>query len=106
VATRNERSARQAAEAFGADHWFSDPFAMICGDHVDVVTIAVKVPAHREVGAAINVGEVYTHLVRDVHVGTRSTPGFEHAVHNARLIEAITRAAGLGERQKVTGQEP
>jgi hypothetical protein len=29
VATRNEQSAREAAEAFGADRWFSDPFAMI-----------------------------------------------------------------------------
>jgi predicted dehydrogenase len=28
VATRNEQSARDAAEAFGADRWFSDPFAM------------------------------------------------------------------------------
>ena len=25
VATRNEQSAREAAEAFGADRWFSDP---------------------------------------------------------------------------------
>src|ERR1700724_1044052 len=32
VATRNEQSARQAAEAFGVDRWFSDPFAMIGDD--------------------------------------------------------------------------
>jgi predicted dehydrogenase len=43
VATRSERSARDAAEAFGADRWYSDPFAMIRDDR-----IAVKVPAHRE----------------------------------------------------------
>jgi predicted dehydrogenase len=48
VATRNEQSAREAAEALGADRWFSDPFAMIHDDQVDVITIAVKVPAHRE----------------------------------------------------------
>src|ERR1700724_2872581 len=48
VATRSERSARQAAEAFGADRWYSDPFAMIRDDRIDIVTIAVKVPAHRE----------------------------------------------------------
>lgn len=48
VATRNEQSAREAAEAFGADRWFSDPSAMICDDRIDVITIAVKVPAHRE----------------------------------------------------------
>ncbi len=52
-------------------------------------------------GAAINVGEVYAHLVRDVHAGTYSTPGFQHALHNARLIEAVRRAAERGERQKV-----
>ena len=48
VATRNEQSAREAAEAFGADRWFSDPFAMIRDDQIDVITIAVKAPAHRE----------------------------------------------------------
>ena len=53
-------------------------------------------------GAAINVGEVYAHLVRDVHAGTYNTPGFEHALHNARLIDAVRRAAERGERQKIT----
>src|ERR1700747_904391 len=48
VATRNKQSAREAAEAFGADRWFCDPFAMIRDDRIDVITIAVKVPAHRE----------------------------------------------------------
>jgi predicted dehydrogenase len=58
VATRNERSAREAAEAFGADRWFSDPVAMICDDLIEVVTIAVKVPAHRElVLAALDAGK-------------------------------------------------
>jgi hypothetical protein len=40
-------------------------------------------------GAAINVGEVYVHLLRDLHGGTYSTPGFEHALHNARLVEVV-----------------
>jgi hypothetical protein len=31
--------------------------------------------------------------------------GFEHAVHNARLIEAVRRAADRGERQRVTSEE-
>jgi len=57
-------------------------------------------------GAAINVGEIYAHLVRDLHAGTYSTPGFEHALHNARLIEAVRRAAERGERQTVTSQVP
>ena len=53
-------------------------------------------------GAAINVGEVYAHLIRDLREGTYTTPGFDHALHNARLIEVITRAAERGERQKIT----
>jgi hypothetical protein len=53
-------------------------------------------------GAAINVGEVYAHLVRDLHAGTYSAPGFDHALHNARLIDAVRCAAERGERQKVT----
>jgi predicted dehydrogenase len=58
VATRNERSAREAAQAFGADRWFSDPLAMIRDDLVDLVTIAVKVPAHRDlVLAALHAGK-------------------------------------------------
>ena len=58
VATRNKHSAREAAEAFGADHWFSDPFAMISDYLIDVITISVKVPAHRElVLAALQAGK-------------------------------------------------
>src|SRR5580704_15179526 len=58
VATRNEQSAREAAAAFGADRWFSDPFAMIRDDRIDLITIAVKVPAHRElVLAALDAGK-------------------------------------------------
>src|SRR5260370_12711031 len=58
VATRNEQSAREAAKAFGADRWHSDPFTMIRDDRIDIVTIAVKVPAHRElVLAALDAGK-------------------------------------------------
>ena len=55
-------------------------------------------------GAAINVGEVYAHLSRDVHAGTYNTPGFDHALHNARLIGAVRRAAERGERQQLLQQ--
>jgi predicted dehydrogenase len=48
VATRNEPIAREAAEAFGAGRWLSDPFAMIRDDQIDVITIAIRVPAHRD----------------------------------------------------------
>src|ERR1700738_5294859 len=58
VATRSERSAREAAEAFGADRWYSDPFAMIRDDRIDVITISVRVPEHRElVLAALQAGK-------------------------------------------------
>src|SRR5246127_3618888 len=58
VATRNEQSAREAAEAFGAHRWFSDPFAVIRDDLIHVITSAVKVPADRElVLAALDAGK-------------------------------------------------
>jgi hypothetical protein len=49
-------------------------------------------------------GEVYAHLAHDLHAGTYNTPGFDHALRNARLIEAVTRAAKRGERQRVLDQ--
>jgi predicted dehydrogenase len=55
-------------------------------------------------GAAINVGEVYDSLARDMAEGTFNTPGFAHAVHNSRLIAAVERAAQTGRRQ-ATGDE-
>jgi hypothetical protein len=55
-------------------------------------------------GAAINVGEVYAHLIRDLRASTYMTPGFRHALHNSRLIEAVKRAAEHGERQRVLEQ--
>src|SRR5260221_11110423 len=48
VATRNEQSAREAAKAFGADRWYSDPFAMIRVDRIDIFNVAGAVPAHHE----------------------------------------------------------
>lgn len=52
-------------------------------------------------GAAINVGEVYAALARDLAQGTHETPGFAHALHNSRLVAAVERAAASGERQRV-----
>jgi hypothetical protein len=50
--------------------------------------------------AAINVAEVYAHLACDMHSDNYTTPGFEHGLHNARLIAAVRRAAERGERQR------
>ncbi|WP_215399247.1 Gfo/Idh/MocA family protein [Rheinheimera oceanensis] len=48
VATRREQSAKAAAEAFGAERWYADPYQLIQDDSIDIVTIAVKVPAHKD----------------------------------------------------------
>ena len=58
VATRRQESAKAAAKAFGAERWFADPYAMIGDETIDVITVAVKVPAHRElVLAALAAGK-------------------------------------------------
>jgi predicted dehydrogenase len=82
------------------------PYGVQAGDLRLTSSIAFAAPDEAAVsggfmGAAINVGEVYDHLVRDLHADTYNTPGFEHALHNARLIEALARAAARGERQKL-----
>ncbi|WFE53350.1 Gfo/Idh/MocA family oxidoreductase [Micromonospora sp. WMMD1155] len=48
VATRREESARAAAKAFGAERWYADPLDLINDPSIDLVTVAVKVPAHRD----------------------------------------------------------
>jgi predicted dehydrogenase len=103
VATRNEKSARDAAEAFGADRWFSDPLAMIHDEEIDVVTIAVKVPAHRElVLAALEAGKA---IYCEAPLGRNVAEAQEMAsavgsLHTAiglqgRLNPAVRRAAQL-----------
>src|SRR6266403_5380713 len=103
VATRNEQSARRAAEAFGAYRWFSDPLALISDDGIDVVTISVKVPAHRElVLAALDAGKtVYCEapLGRTV-AETEEMASAVGSLHTAiglqgRLNPAVRRAAQL-----------
>jgi predicted dehydrogenase len=48
VATRNETSARAAADAFGVPLWFDRASAMIEHEDVDAVVIAVRAPDHFE----------------------------------------------------------
>jgi predicted dehydrogenase len=103
VATRNERSAREAAQAFGAERWFSDPFVMIQDDQIDVVTIAVKVPAHRElVLAALEAGKaVYCEAplgrtVAEAEEMARAAGSLHTAIGlQGRLNPAVRRAAQL-----------
>jgi predicted dehydrogenase len=102
---------RFSFEVRGSDGWLSlssdHPYGFQAGDLRLASNVAIEAPEEAAVsgglmGAAINVGEVYAHLVRDLRAGVCSTPGFEHALHNARLIEAAKRAAERGERQKIT----
>src|SRR4029077_10756340 len=109
VATRNERSAREAAEAFGADRWFSDPFAMLRDDRIDVVTIAVKVPAHRAlVLAALEAGKaVYCEAPLGRNVGETEeiarAVGSQHTAIGlqGRHNPAVRRAAELVSSGKI-----
>ena len=105
---------RFSFEVRGSDGWLSltsdHPYGFQAGDLKLTSNVAFKAPEKAVVtggfmGAAINVGEIYAQLVRDLHADTYSTPGFEHALHNARLMEAVRRAAERGERQKVTSQD-
>jgi predicted dehydrogenase len=103
VANCNEQSARKAAEAFGANRWFSDPLAMIGDDRIDLITISVKVPAHRElVLAALDAGKaVYCEspLGRTVAEAEEmvSAVGSLHTAIGlqSRLNPAVRRAAEL-----------
>jgi predicted dehydrogenase len=106
--------ARFTFEVRGSEGWLSltgnHPFGFQAGDLELTSNDAFANPEQAAVsggfmGAEINVGEVYAQLYRDVLAGSYDTPGFEHALHNARLIEAVTRAAERGERQRVTLSE-
>ncbi|HWX36204.1 MAG TPA: Gfo/Idh/MocA family oxidoreductase [Steroidobacteraceae bacterium] len=107
VAPENARSSFEIRGSEGSLSLTSNhPYGFQAGDLVLTSSVAFAAPDEAAVsggfmGAAINIGEVYAHLVRDIHAGTRCTPGFAHALHNARLIEAVRRAAERGERQKI-----
>ena len=102
--------ARFSFEIRGSKGWLSltssHPYGFQAGDLKLTSNIPFEKPQAAVVsggfmGSAINVGEVYAYLIRDLRAGTYNTPGFRHALHNARLIEAVRRAAERGERQRV-----
>jgi predicted dehydrogenase len=102
--------ARFSLEIRGSEGWLSltsdHPYGVQAG-HLELTSsVLFAAPEQAAVsgglmGEALNVGEVYAHLLRDLHAGTYNTPGFEHALHNARLIDAVRRAAERGERQNI-----
>jgi predicted dehydrogenase len=48
VATRDQPSAERAAQAFGARAAYADPWQLFADPSIDIVTVAVNVPAHRD----------------------------------------------------------
>jgi predicted dehydrogenase len=87
VATRNEDSARSAAAAFGAERWFADPYELIRDNAIDLVVVAVKVPAHRElVMAALTAGKA---VYSEAPLGATLAETMEMAAASAGLHTAI-----------------
>jgi predicted dehydrogenase len=109
VATRNEQSAREAARAFGADRWYSDPFAMIRDDRIDIITIAVNVPAHRELVLMALAADKAVYCESPLGRSVAETQEMERAVrshHTAiglqgRHNPAVRRAAELVSSGKI-----
>ena len=101
VATRNETSARAAAEAFAAEHWFADPLAMVRSDAVDLVCVSVNVPAHRAIVlAALAAGK---HVYSEWPLGRNLEESQEMAATAARAgvhshWSARTRESGFAAR--------
>lgn len=105
ISTRSEKSARAAAMAFGAEHWYDDAFAMVKSDEVDIVSICVKVPEHRKILlAALQAGKhVYCEwpLGRNLEeaeelVAAAASAGVHAAIGlQARLSPAARRAREL-----------
>ncbi len=105
VATRSEDSARTAAAAFGAPHWFTDAAALCASDAVDLVAVCVKVPEHNSVvRAALAAGK---HLYCEWPLGrsveeadalavTAEQAGVHHAIGlQGRASPAVRRARAL-----------
>ena len=101
---------RFSFEVRGSDGWLNlsskHPYGFQAGDLKLTSNVLFAEPDTAAVSdgspeTAINVGEIYAKLVRDLHEGTYRTPGFKHAFHNARLIEAVKNSAKRGVRQKV-----
>ena len=103
VATRREESARKAAELFGAERWYADPYELIDDPSIDLVTVAVKVPAHRElVLAALAAGKaVYSESPLGASVAeTEEMAAAAGSLHTAiglqgSLTPSVRRAAEI-----------
>lgn len=95
-------------ELRGSDGWLKltggHPYGVQAGDLRLTASVAFEEPDLPAVkggllNAALNVGEVYMSLARDIAAGTHHTPDFAHALNNTRLIDTVARAARLRQRQ-------
>lgn len=85
VATQSADSAREAAEAHGVSLWFDGAESLARSPEVDVVTVAVKVPAHRTVvEAALAAGKA---VYCESPLGRTAAEG--------EALAALARAAGV-----------
>jgi predicted dehydrogenase len=84
VATNSQKSADAAAKAFGVKG-YADAKALFCDPGVDIVTVAVNVPGHRElVHGAVAAGK---HLYCEWPLG--------RDLAEAQELEAVVRAANI-----------
>ncbi len=90
VATSDAESARRAESAFSAKG-YSDPRALIADPAIDVVTVAVRVPAHRElVQAALDGGK---HVYCEWPLGRDAAEA--EAIRDAANAAGVRVALGL-----------
>ena len=58
ISTSRQETADETAKHFGISHAFADPYKMVLHPDVDLVSICVRVPFHRQLGmAALNAGK-------------------------------------------------
>ena len=87
VANRSQEAADAAGEAVGADRAYGNPKDLIADPDVDVVTVAVPVPAHRDlIDAALRAGK---HVVTEWPIGTH-TAQTEEIASLARQFDVHT----------------
>ena len=94
VATRNQQSADEAAKAFGAKKAYADTDSLLHDPEIDIVTIAVKVPDHRElVLSALQAGK---HVFCEWPLGKNIAEAEE--MHQAAVEAGVHTAIGLQSR--------
>lgn len=95
VSTAHVETARKTAERFGVRHAFGDARQLVTSPDVDVVTVAVRVPAHKElVSLALDAGK---HVYCEWPLG-RTTAEAE-SLHAAAKASGIVHMIGLQARQ-------